>query len=205
MHVACKAHDARLRGPRDSRIRIVPSDPVRVHWREMPATGSRLLLDPLESLRDATGCVDAESLAVMADSALHTHPGLLTEWRAFCESVPSARRAPLLWADGICESGIETLTWLRIRSLPVDVRRQVRIGQIGRVDFVVGERLVIEVDGEEYHTDPRQFESDRARDALLAARGYIVLRFSYRQVTQRWTEVAAAVEGMIRRGAHRGP
>lgn len=202
LHVACKAHDARLRGPRDSRIRIVSSDPVRVHWRHLPASGSRLMLDPLESLRDATSCVDAETLAVMADSVLHRHPELHAEWRVFCESLPAARRSALLSADGICESGIETLTWLRIRDLPVELRRQVRIGRIGRVDFVVGERLIIEVDGEAYHTDPRQFESDRARDALLATRGYIVLRFSYRQVTERWAEVKAAIEGMLGRGLH---
>ncbi len=80
--------------------------------------------------------------------------------------------------------------------------RQVEIRGVGRVDFLVGERLVIEVDGREYHVDVERFENDRRRDALLSGLGFRVLRFSYEQVLRRWSEVAAAVFGAIARGDH---
>jgi len=79
-------------------------------------------------------------------------------------------------------------------------RRQVTIRGVGRVDFVFGTRLVVEVDGEVFHSGSTEFEADRRRDALLSARGYRVLRFSYQQVMQRWPEVHAALLAALLRG-----
>ncbi|MDP9027822.1 MAG: endonuclease domain-containing protein [Actinomycetota bacterium] len=104
----------------------------------------------------------------------------------------------MLDADGICESGIETLFWLHFRHL--SPRRQVHIEGVGYVDFLFGNRLVVEVDGEHFHTDPLAFETDRRRDALLSLLGFRVLRFSFRQVMERWPEVEAAVYAAIARG-----
>jgi very-short-patch-repair endonuclease len=39
-------------------------------------------------------------------------------------------------------------------------------------------KLVVEVDGYEFHGDRDSFENDRARDATLVAHGYRVLRFT---------------------------
>lgn len=202
LHVACAAHDARLRTPRDSRVRLRASEAVRVHWRGLPEAGSRLILPPLECLRDALQCLDGEALTESADSLLNTFPAIRPAWAGFCAAAPRRVRAALTAADGICESGIETRTWLRIRDLPVRIRRQVEIDGVGRVDFLLGERFVVEVDGAAYHSDAEQFESDRSRDALLAARGMHVSRFSYRQVVDRWPDVAAAIAGRLARGDH---
>lgn len=101
-------------------------------------------------------------------------------------------------ADGVCESGTETIFFDRFRDLAP--RRQVVIPGVGRVDFLLGERLITEVDGSAHHSGPEQFEADRRRDALLSARGFRVLRFSYRQVTSRWFEVEASVRAAIARG-----
>jgi Protein of unknown function (DUF559)/Transcriptional regulator, AbiEi antitoxin len=54
-------------------------------------------------------------------------------------------------------------------------------------DFVLDafwpdQKLVVEVDGYEFHGDRRSFESDRARDAKLVAAGYRVIRFTARQL-----------------------
>jgi very-short-patch-repair endonuclease len=60
----------------------------------------------------------------------------------------------------------------------VNVRR-------GRIipDFIWRpERVVVEVDGYRTHGTRRAFESDRARDARLAAEGWVVLRFTARQL-----------------------
>ena len=81
------------------------------------------------------------------------------------------------------------------------MRPQVRIAD-KRVDFLIGRRLVIEVDGAEYHIDPVRFEADRTRDAELTTIGYIVLRFSYNQVIYRWHEVESAILASVTRGDH---
>lgn len=48
-----------------------------------------------------------------------------------------------------------------------------------QVDAVWPEyKLVLEVDGWEFHGDRRAFENDRARDAILVAHGYRVIRFT---------------------------
>ncbi len=84
----------------------------------------------------------------------------------------------------------------------VEVRQQVRFRGVGRVDFLIGNGLIIEADGAEFHTSRTAFEEDRRRDALLTAQGYRVLRFSYTQIVSRWTEVEAAIRAAIDRGDH---
>jgi very-short-patch-repair endonuclease len=59
-----------------------------------------------------------------------------------------------------------------------------RIGSC-EVDFLWRDRrLVVETDGFRHHSNRAAFESDRARDAHLQSRGYRVLRFTYRQVSE---------------------
>lgn len=45
------------------------------------------------------------------------------------------------------------------------------------------EKVIVEIDGYRTHGTRRAFESDRARDAKLAAQGWLVLRFTWRQLT----------------------
>jgi very-short-patch-repair endonuclease len=53
------------------------------------------------------------------------------------------------------------------------------------VDFVwQRERVVVEVDGFAFHSSPASFESDRRRDAVLAAQGYLVVRVTWHQLVE---------------------
>ena len=49
----------------------------------------------------------------------------------------------------------------------------------------------------EFHDRESTFERDRERDAHLSVLGHRVLRFSYRQVFERWHVVEAAVRGGV--------
>lgn len=55
------------------------------------------------------------------------------------------------------------------------------------------ERLIVEIDGRPYHTGPSKFESDRERDAVLAAAGYTVIRVTYKQMQNQPLAVVARV------------
>ncbi|HET8755233.1 MAG TPA: DUF559 domain-containing protein [Solirubrobacteraceae bacterium] len=56
-------------------------------------------------------------------------------------------------------------------------------------------RLIVEVDGYRYHRAPSRFESDREKDVVLGAKGWRVMRFTWRQVEARRGWVAAAITG----------
>jgi very-short-patch-repair endonuclease len=52
------------------------------------------------------------------------------------------------------------------------------------------QRLVVEVDGYAFHSSRTAFETDRARDVRLVLSGFRVLRFTWRQLTRRGSDVA---------------
>jgi very-short-patch-repair endonuclease len=66
------------------------------------------------------------------------------------------------------------------------------------VDFLFEDaRLIVETDSWAYHRTRHAFESDRARDALLARAGYRTLRFTDRQLTQTPQAVADAIAAVL--------
>jgi very-short-patch-repair endonuclease len=62
------------------------------------------------------------------------------------------------------------------------------------VDFLFPRhRLIVETDSWTYHRSREAFETDRARDALMARAGYRTLRFTYRQIEREPASVAQTV------------
>jgi very-short-patch-repair endonuclease len=70
-----------------------------------------------------------------------------------------------------------------------------------RVDaFWPRHKLVLEVDGHQWHGHRAAFERDRARDQKLVAAGYAVIRITWRQLTERPIAVAAIIaQALVRR------
>ena len=126
----------------------------------------------------------------------------MAAWQRALNTLPACARGNLEAADRKSESGGESQLRFHLLSMGVEVRQQVRFRGVGRVDFLIGNGLIIEADGAEFHTSRTAFEEDRRRDALLTAQGYRVLRFSYTQIVSRWTEVEAAIRAAIDRGDH---
>ncbi|WP_062318471.1 endonuclease domain-containing protein [Demequina maris] len=71
------------------------------------------------------------------------------------------------------------------------------------MDLLVGGRVAVELDGRDYHSDPRAFREDRRRDRALIAAGFIPLRFTYADVVYApetvIADVTRAVEALARR------
>ncbi len=75
----------------------------------------------------------------------------------------------------------------------------VRIGGFV-VDFAWADRrLIVEVDGWDAHRTRSAFEEDRARDLKLKLLGYEGVRFTWRQLTDDPSAVAAALRELLRK------
>lgn len=59
------------------------------------------------------------------------------------------------------------------------------------------ERVVVEVDGFAFHASRANWERDRARDAHLHASGYLVLRFTWREITKEPELVVARLAAAL--------
>jgi very-short-patch-repair endonuclease len=69
---------------------------------------------------------------------------------------------------------------------------------IGRVDWLLDQRLVLECDSERWHGSWQRRKADLRRDRRLAALGYCVLRFSWEDLIPHRDQVIAYVRGAIR-------
>ena len=73
---------------------------------------------------------------------------------------------------------------------------------VAEIDFAhEGLRIAIEVDGRAHHSDRLAFERDRERQNHLVLQGWLILRFTWEQITQRPQEVIAAVRVAVEQRA----
>lgn len=68
-----------------------------------------------------------------------------------------------------------------------------------RGDFLIDEKLVVEIDGETWHGSPDAKAMDAARDEVIRAEGYTVLRIPAKVVFNSPTEAVRRVEEARRR------
>lgn len=177
--------------------------------------------DLAAALRHSVRCLDDDEIVVVFDSILnthyerHRHPDAPRTCGEDCRNktwimdvlVAAPRRVLRLLerCDEESASGTETLVRLRLSRLNIKLRSQVWIDDVGRVDFLVGTRLIIEVDGREFHEDEDAFENDRDRDLTAASLGYLPIRLTYKQVMFRWDHVEERIMAIVRMGAHLRP
>lgn len=204
VHVSLPPHTSRLRSPTDRRRRLAGLEDTGIvaHWTDDGNGGSRYATDPLKSVLQMALCVSPERTVAAIDSAIRLRLVTLDNWTRAIAGLPRRLRRLLARANGASESITESITRFRLNMLGIEPRLQVRISGVGRVDMVIGDRLVLEIDGYAYHSDKERFEADRRRDARLSARGYRVLRFSYDQIFNHWSEVKSAILAAIARGDH---
>ncbi len=194
VHVAVRPNACQLRDPRDYKARA-PQPGARVHWTDHATPGGRLMVDVPDAIRELANCRGVESAFIAWESALTGGVVRRADAARACAGLPLASVVALSRAHGLSGSVTEAVFLFRANVFGVRIRQQMQIGR-DRVDFVLGDRLVVEVDGREFH----ERERDYARDARLTARGYRILRFSYRQVVHGWPAVEAAVLAAVSRG-----
>lgn len=170
-----------------------------VHWRRpVVPRHPDALEDSLENaLVLAATCVPHDDVLPIWESALRQ--GLVAREMMARLALPPAARAVLKDAGGWADSGLETLFRTRLRWLSIRILPQVWLfGH--RVDFLLGERLVVQTDGGSHVGAQRT--RDIAHDAELVLRGYTVLRFSYSQIVNDWPHVQATIMSAVGQGLH---
>lgn len=156
---------------------------------------------PLICLLDMCQGESTEFVAAVVDGAFYA--GLISReaWHSALADLPL--KLQLADVDGRSESIIESHRRFRWRAVGLRGQIQVTLAPGLRVGLVIGERLVVEVDGREHHSDPAAFDRDRIRDARLTSLGSQVLYFSYSQEMHNWPSVEAANLAAVGHGNHR--
>ena len=114
-------------------------------------------------------------------------------------ALPASARWLIDLARADADSGLESLLRLRLHLLGIRLECQVVISGVGKVDFVIGGRLILEADGKENHASEKMRHKDLVRDAAASLRGYETLRFDYSQLIHDWPTVQAAIIGALNR------
>jgi len=130
-----------------------------------------------------------EALYVVADFEYCLQSqGILRKLALYCKDIQLLRDTS--------PAELELFSWMMLKGWDAKVHQ--RIGDL-EVDFVLssktGERIVIEVDGAEFHKE--RTESDKARDAYLQGQGYKVQRFAAREVFETPFEVVHQIDQLI--------
>lgn len=188
VHVLLPNNAPRVRHSRDRRHYVVPGEDLEVvrHWSPLEGTPRGWRTDLVETLVDLIGCVPDDWWIAAVDAALHRprdRGPIMSDdqFRRLRERLPASVRALLALVDPSAESCLETLLRLAMarRGIRLVVPQFVPHPKY-RADFLVGDRLLVEADGEEYHDE----EADRIRDEFLAALGYVVIRFTYAEIIE---------------------
>ena len=204
--------DRRLRTSRWLRIHRTDSPFDVVTARRIPTTSvARALVDTWgdahrhRAMRGFDGVARGAALRAVRERRVDV-PALTREVSRRPE-LPGRRRLTQLLnllADG-CQSELEIFAVLHVLAIPGLPRcqQQFRVGLPNGpvwLDAAWPEvKLAVELDGAAFHGSPEARERDLRRDAALAAMGWVVLRFSYRQLTRHPGRCRAQITEAYRR------
>jgi very-short-patch-repair endonuclease len=166
------------------RVRKLPRD-------EITAIDSVPVTTIARTILDVAGTASRSELERMIALAEREHDVARAVLIALVDRYPTRRGARTLRALlGAPEDAALTRSQAEERLLRLLRRAQLPPPQVNarvvgiEVDFFWrAERLIVEVDGFAFHSSRSTFESDRRRDTMLLARGYRVLRLTWRQIS----------------------
>lgn len=196
--------------PSASRLQLAagstPSRPALLHWSApaVPVT-TRTVIDPIENvLVHLARCQPHEAAVAAIDSALNRGLVRRAQLLRLASRIGGRFEAAVAESDGRADSGLETLPRVRLSQRGVRMVPQVRIDGHD-VDGLVGDRLVLQFDGDLFHSTASERQRDRREDARLALQGYTVLRYGTPDVMEHWEAAEEEILSAIAQGLHLWP
>ncbi len=188
-----------LAGICSHRTRVLDRRDIRIH-RGLPVTS------PARTLVDNAGSDSPDELAQALDDALNREIVRPSEIRDMLERAGHGRRGAGLLRRMLDERDqggrSRSHPERKLRSLLVAAdlpHAEMNARILGYdVDFVWADlRVIVEVDGERYHSGTAKFESDRRRDQRLEAHGWTVIRITARQLEREPYAVIARLAAAL--------
>lgn len=172
-----------------------------IHWGAplVPRAPDQLEDSLIDVLAYVAHCCTYEEARAIWESALNRRLTTLAGLRRY--PFTGVARELITVCRPFSDSGLESyfltrLRWVRERIVP-----QAWVG--GRpVDFLIGDRLVVQIDGAT-HTGAQR-DADIRHDAELRLMGYHVIRLSYRHIMDDWPSVQQLIMEAIAQGLHLG-
>jgi very-short-patch-repair endonuclease len=177
-----------------------PKPPLAtVHWAApvVPRHPDHVVDSVTNALVVVAMCQPHEAALAIWESALRQ--GVVARAQLDRMKLPAVAASLLEQAQPFRDSGLETIFLDRLRWLGVRILPQAWL--LGHpVDALIGERLVVQIDGGHHVGDQRT--SDIAHDALLTLHGYHVIRVGYQQVMDDWPFVQGVIMQAVAQGLH---
>lgn len=170
-------------------------DGAVAHWHgKDEATGSAFPVMPVEVAVERMLLCQAphHSIAVL-DSLLFRR--CITENRLRTVIAAGPQRMQFL-ADHLeprSEEGIESIVRFRLAMSGIPAKVQVSLRTRDRLDLLIDDWLVLELDGRATHAQQKAFTADRVRTARLIRDSRMVLQFAYASILYQWDFVETTV------------
>ncbi|WP_051606462.1 endonuclease domain-containing protein [Microbacterium sp. CH12i] len=173
-----------------------------MHWsKPLVPREAGVLEDPIENvLAIVADCEPFEQALATWESAFNRQL-IPLDAMARLPLRPAARRI-LAEAQPFANAGLETYLRVRLRWLKLSIYIQTWIAG-HRVDALIGDRLVLQIDGAT-HVGAQRSEDIR-HDAELKLMGYHVIRISYQQMMEDWPMIQDLIMRAVAQGLHLAP
>ena len=178
-------------------------DDVVAHWHPKAAASvSAFAVTPVEqAIADVLVCQPPRFVVATLDSLLHKRVVQRNRIGALVLQGPLRTHYLASRLDAESGSGIESIVRFGLWAAGVEVRIQVVVRGAYRVDVLIDDWLVLELDGRETHAQRQAFTADRRREATIMRDGRIVLRFSYATVVYEWDFLVDSGRDVLRHHA----
>lgn len=157
---------------------------------------------PLAAIEDVVlhglSCLPPPASTALATSAIRLHDVPLDLLK---EQLLGDRSGPVLAALRQLDLRSESIVEVDARHLfltnGISFEQQVQLDGIGRVDFLIEDYLIVEVDGHAFHSGRHEMLRDRARNNSSTVQGFAVLRYMPEVIWFEPDRVVAEIQAVL--------
>lgn len=198
-HVHMARTMSRSRSPKNRRVPLTRGNRFgcKLHWKPLIDEATEHSVGVRDALIQSLRCQQPVHALASLDNALHLGAIADDDLGEIFANAPNRVQHLRRLVDSRAESGQETVLRMIIREAGYEYEPQVTFPDIGRVDFVVDGRLVVEADSRSAHDGWEHHVRDRGRDLQLATLGYMSLRPAYQHSMNHPALVRHALENLL--------